>query len=262
MNGNIDEFIVACIMNDYKRDDPYILSDAEREEIEAKQMIYQSLISDINIEIGQEASKKDRKLRGDENLSDDTLTYGEIDFIPLAEIIFTIKNRYGGCREGNFYDLGSGTGKPVIAAALLGNFLECKGIELLSSLYEVSLTVKERYDRWVQTQECMLPNNSYPKVSMILDDIFEYDWSDADLILANSTCYDENMIEKIGKIEVSPGTFSISLSNSLPVSSWRIVESVRKRMSWGIATVYIQQKIDLEEERLKILEFGKALDSE
>lgn len=40
---------------------------------------------------------------------------------------------------GAFYDLGSGTGKAVLAAALLHDFDECKGIEIADSLYDVSM---------------------------------------------------------------------------------------------------------------------------
>jgi hypothetical protein len=40
---------------------------------------------------------------------------------------------------GVFYDLGSGTGKVVLAAALLHSFSACCGIELLAGLHEVAL---------------------------------------------------------------------------------------------------------------------------
>lgn len=68
------------------------------------------------------------------------LTYGEIDFISIGEIFKTIGERYGGVPDGGiFYDLGHGTGKGVLAAALVHNFDEVRGIELLEGLYNVSL---------------------------------------------------------------------------------------------------------------------------
>ena len=47
---------------------------------------------------------------------------------------------------GKFYDLGSGTGKPVIAAAILHNFDVCVGIEILEGLYSMSLDVAAAYN--------------------------------------------------------------------------------------------------------------------
>ena len=39
---------------------------------------------------------------------------------------------------GVFYDLGSGTGKPVLAAMILHDFTECVGVEYLEGLFSVS----------------------------------------------------------------------------------------------------------------------------
>ena len=41
--------------------------------------------------------------------------------------------------------MGSGTGKAVVAAAILHNFERCIGIELLDSLYRLSLDLKSEY---------------------------------------------------------------------------------------------------------------------
>lgn len=65
-------------------------------------------------------------------MTQSTLTYGEVDFISLGEIFYTIRERYGGIPSGGvFYDLGHGTGKGVLAAALLHNFDSVRGIEIL-----------------------------------------------------------------------------------------------------------------------------------
>jgi hypothetical protein len=96
-----------------------------------------------------------------------TLVYGEIMFEPFAHALlkvcvaqscFThehvrqavwaqIKHLYGGLATpgGKFYDLGSGTGKPVFAAALLHAWDSCtgKGVlhrEMLSKRRMISIT--------------------------------------------------------------------------------------------------------------------------
>ena len=55
------------------------------------------------------------------------------------------------------------------------------------------------------------------------------------------------MINRIGHMPVRPGTMALTLTKSLPEDSWKILESIRKRMSWGEATVYIHIKRDPEE---------------
>ena len=43
---------------------------------------------------------------------------------------------------GVFYDLGHGTGKPALAAALLHDFESVNGIEILESLYTLSMKLR------------------------------------------------------------------------------------------------------------------------
>ena len=45
--------------------------------------------------------------------------------------------------EGIFYDLGSGTGKPVIAMSLMHKFKKLIGIEFLANLIKLSQGIKE-----------------------------------------------------------------------------------------------------------------------
>lgn len=209
MSDDIDAFIISCIAAPYIDDDPYVLNEEEIRFLEQKYEIYAEITRDFDIETGQKASKKDREEIGDVNLADETLTYGEFDFFPLGEVFFTIKHRYDHCLDGVFYDLGSGTGKPVISAALLGDFDCSIGIELLKSLHDMSIEIKGRYDIL-----------KYPtQIHMIHGDIFDQDISNASIILANSTCYSHEMILKFGSICLKPGTLAISLSKALPSSA-------------------------------------------
>ena len=49
-------------------------------------------------------------------------------------------------RGGTFYDLGSGSGKMVVAAAMLHNFDLCCGIECLEGLYSISFDMMATYN--------------------------------------------------------------------------------------------------------------------
>lgn len=123
--------------------------------LEAKE-IYDAVMQSFPTTVGKAVSKKER----DElNLRDSNLVYGEIAFESFGTVFEKIKKIYGKpnvghsgpvgflqSRGGIFYDLGSGTGKPVIAAAILHNFDVCYGIELLEGLYSISLDAANSYN--------------------------------------------------------------------------------------------------------------------
>lgn len=64
-------------------------------------------------------------------VDDYSLTYQEIDYVPFTELL-----RESGAVDGQiFYDLGCGSGKAVVAAALSGiRFVKCVGVEILPTL--------------------------------------------------------------------------------------------------------------------------------
>jgi hypothetical protein len=123
--------------------------------IEAKD-IYDAVMQAFPSTLGKAVSKKER----DElSLKSPNLVYGEITFETFGTVIEKIRKVYGvpgvgasgpagvlQTRGGIFYDLGSGTGKPVIAAAVLHNFDVCYGIETLEGLYSVSLDALNSYN--------------------------------------------------------------------------------------------------------------------
>lgn len=123
--------------------------------LEAKD-IYDAVMQAYPATLGKSVSKKER----DElNLKSPNLVYGEITFETIGTVFEKIKRVYGKpgvgasgsagvlqSRGGVFYDLGSGTGKPVIAAAILHNFDVCYGIEVLEGLYSVSLDALNSYN--------------------------------------------------------------------------------------------------------------------
>ena len=123
--------------------------------LEAKE-VYDAVMQSFPTTLGKSVSKKERD---DLGLKDASLVYGEITFETFAVVMEKIKKVYGlpfanSCgpagmlqsRGGIFYDLGSGTGKPVIAAAICHNFDVCYGIEVLEGLYSMSLDAMNIYN--------------------------------------------------------------------------------------------------------------------
>jgi hypothetical protein len=123
--------------------------------LEAKE-IFDSIMQSFPVTLGKAVSKKERE---ELNLKDTNLIYGEITFETLGTIFEKIKKIYGKPhqgysgpvgflqnRGGTFYDLGAGTGKGVIGAAILHNFDVCYGIECLEGLYSLSLDALNAYN--------------------------------------------------------------------------------------------------------------------
>lgn len=96
-------------------------------------------------------SKKERfgsaALLGNRNLA-----YGEITYTTLHKIVTWIERAFGCKISGKFCDLGSGTGKGMVAAGLLNRFDKISGIELLDGLYYESLRIKDKYVKLTQDQ--------------------------------------------------------------------------------------------------------------
>jgi len=162
---------ISCY--DYRRDDEYRLTPEESAILSAKYEIFNEISQDFPVSLGKEVSKKERD---DKNYKETSLTYGEVDFVSIGEIFETINNRYGGIPQGGvFYDLGSGTGKGAIAAAVLHPFQECKGIEILEGLFDISMEFKQKYEEIMPNAVQDHPElfTHQPKVEFILGSFFD-----------------------------------------------------------------------------------------
>ena len=205
---------------------------------------------------GKAVSKKEREERG---IKDSTLVYGEVTFKALGTVLEKIKKVYGlpnvgssgvegflqEGQRGVFYDLGSGTGKPVVAAAIAHTFDVCYGIEILEGLYSISLDVLNAYNT---RGKAKLNRTTDTHVQMMLGNMLSFevkDWRDGDVIFLNSTCYDENIMMTIAKMArgLKKGAFLISLTKQLPSDDFVVLEYEMYKMSWGDATIFLSQKI-------------------
>ena len=112
-----------------------------REEVDQWLAIYDDVTSSFPTRVGKNVSKKERERF---QILESTLVYGEIEMKSFALALLKIKYKYGlpnvgysppeGVMQqdgGIFVDLGSGTGKAVVAAAIVHNFDTAYGIEIL-----------------------------------------------------------------------------------------------------------------------------------
>jgi hypothetical protein len=61
---------------------------------------------------------------------------------------------------------------------------------------------------------------------------------------ANSTCYDEPLMERLAAVAdcMPDGAFFITFTRRLPSIHWEVLDKQRQVMSWGDATVFIHKK--------------------
>ena len=165
-------------------------------------------------------------------------------------MFYLIASRYGGLGSGVFYDLGAvtctqGTGKGVIAAAVLHRFQQCKGIEILKSLHQISEEMRGKYEEVMPGAVREHPELfASTEVSFTLGSFFDISFSDACCFFANSTCFSLDMMRQIADLPIPTGSIALTLTKNLPGPQWLILESFRKNMSWGEATVYIHRRVD------------------
>lgn len=150
--------------------------------------------------------------------------YGETVHSSISDFLLLLKRDFGlfqtpvldsqGKKARHcFYDLGSGLGKPCVTAALtLPDYLtECTGIELLEGLLGKSKELAVAYDQSEWAQGRRAQNKNCPELSYIKDDFIvnNEDWvSNANVVFANATCFEPDMLETIAmllRVRFTPG---------------------------------------------------------
>ena len=102
---------------------------------------YNECFSKCSLEMGKTLSKdeRDKKALNEEK----SLIYGEVDYHSFFRVLRKINPNKG----GTFYDLGSGTGKAVLAARFTRDFSRCIGIEILQGLHNAAVAVVNRFEK-------------------------------------------------------------------------------------------------------------------
>lgn len=233
------------------------LEDLDSAFVLARKEIYDQIVKPFPTIYGKGVSKKERQELG--LMHHAYLAYGEIDFESLAIALEKIKTMYGlpdvgtsgeeGILQepgGTFYDIGSGTGKSVVAAALLHPFDYVGGIEILEGLFSASEELRDIF--YDQGERLLDEEEEMPEMEFVhgdATDMLVKDWGDADVVFVNSTTFGQDLMKKIADAAATlrMGAFVITLTNRLPSAYFRVLEYQMYDMSWGAATVYIQQKI-------------------
>lgn len=183
--------------------------------------------------------------RNELKITEEGYAYGEIDIDTFANMILKIAKVYGSKKSGIFYDLGCGVGQLVYAAAAVGDFQKCVGIEILKSLFDRGEKRKSKWASYME-DESMPESIKRCDVAFINGDIFEnIDWLQGSFIFIHWTAIPRLKLDKLfKKLErLAEGTICVAITNPIPNPSFEVILTGKILVSWGEAEYYLQEKI-------------------
>ncbi len=192
--------------------------------------LFNSLYNNVN---GYSVSNTARAAATDTDTS--KFLYGELPFTTWQQIVAKAEPKL----DGVFYDLGSGTGRVVMASHLLYNFHKCVGVEFLAGLHNKALEVKDVFDKTIRPQ--ILNHVTGRELQLIQGDIFNTDLHDADFIFMNHPFKDGEIfmdLEKKFLRELKPGTKIVTIIRALRSPEFKSHGSQTLKFSWGDSTAH------------------------
>ena len=160
--------------------------------------------------------------------------YGEIEFVSFLALLSLTKLD----ENTVFYDLGCGTGKAVLACAMVFPIHKGIGVEILPELYLSACTQAEQL-------AMVAPYNELTKkIAFILGDFLDIALDEATLIFINATSLFNPTWENLClRLEHLPHlTTVITTSKSLPSKEFVVETCTPVEMSWGVVQAYIHQR--------------------
>lgn len=199
-----------------------------------KETLFNFLYGNINgYSVSHDAREKHNNA---ESIKD--LLYGEVPFVTLEEIIKKVDPN----KDGVFFDLGSGTGRIVIAAHLLCNFRKSVGVELLEGLHQKACEVKQEFENYVVPK---IPNyDQSRKINFINASILDVDLREADFIFMNHPFKDRELFAKLEEKlvrELKSGTKIVTIIRKLENSKIKFIDSKKFNFSWGESTAHFHE---------------------
>ena len=196
-------------------------------------------------DVGRKLSNKERN----DNGSNNSLNYGEIDYESFYQTLSTLKrletsdkNNYI-TQNKVFYDLGCGTGKALVAVRLTEDFKKVHGVEIMSSLYQEGKKRIDIFNSKLNDKGLLLTYNE--PITIQQGDILEVDWSDGDIVFCNSTAFCPDLMEKLSKkaSQLKIDSIVITYTKALSDDCFKIIDKSRIKASWGACSALIHKKI-------------------
>jgi len=173
-------------------------------------------------------------------------TYGEVLPSSLVKLLTELQSVPG----QRFYDLGSGTGKMVLLAWLLG--FKAIGIELARERWQASTKILAAALH-SQVTTCSGGDASLG-IQLVRADVATVDFSDGDIVIANSPCYPKALMDAMAKTaqRMRPGTHIVTVGGL--DSDWlRRVGVIKLQTSWNSeGTNFVIQTVMTKQEKAEL----------
>eukprot|EP00928_Gymnodinium_smaydae_P045943 TRINITY_DN30584_c0_g1_i1.p1 TRINITY_DN30584_c0_g1~~TRINITY_DN30584_c0_g1_i1.p1 ORF type:complete len:250 (-),score=24.19 TRINITY_DN30584_c0_g1_i1:70-819(-) len=177
-------------------------------------------------------------LCNDAALAGHGVTYGELVSGHVATMLYLAQAQPG----ERYYDLGSGTGKTVVLAWMLG--LNALGVELVKERWETSCAIRKK----------LLQNDAanVARLNFLHADVLDVDFSDADIVFANSLMFPRHVLSYIGRVvgRMKPGSRIITdaegcKGDGLAISGpgLRLERKVKLRTTWASSSWFAIQSV-------------------
>lgn len=161
-------------------------------------------------------------------------TYGEIEFLPFIALLSLVKPD----AQTVFYDLGSGTGKAVLACAMVYPVHAAVGVELFPALYQRACDQRNTL--------AIMPDYAerIKNTRFIHGNFLEVIAEDATLIFINSTTILGDTWERLSAHIESLPSLKTVITTTKPLCSLQFLPSMSTRiqMSWGVVLAYIHSR--------------------
>ena len=228
------------------------LADADAARLAAFEAIFQ----DID---GSFASQHDRA--GPDAQSDPSgdpaaahaLTYGEVTYFGMQSLLHACGWGEGECKTGGvFYDLGCGSGKAVVAAALTRTpaFDRCVGVELLPSLAACAQTAATRAASMMRSDlllQSTPPGSPLPELVILQQDLANCIVDDADLVFVSASCFSDALLAAILRNAAGMKRGAVFATSRLPpnfqVAGWDLERTCWVKMSWAKVQLHILRRL-------------------
>jgi hypothetical protein len=158
-------------------------------------------------------------------------TYGEIEFIPFIALLSLVHPD----KDTVFYDLGSGTGKAILACAMVFTVKKSCGIELFEELHQSACDQKQHLERIPEYQE------KAQTIQFMHTNFLQADISDATLIFINASALFGDTWEALSQRlrQLKSGTIILMTSKKLSCDVFEIKKETLIQMSWGVVRVFV-----------------------
>ena len=141
--------------------------------------------------------------------------------------------------------ISGGSGRALVIARLLHDFDVCKGIEVLENLNGAAQIICKRFEVLASD---VLDARTSKKIQVQCNSMLDVDWSDGDVVFANSTCFEDDLMGSMArqaeKVKTRALISSLLRRGWVPTPSTSSSASAQDEL--GPATVFIHVRKNLD----------------